>query len=146
MADTRMTAQALSGFIVVLQDAERVSVPAQDLEPDRNLVVGVRDRGNRRAVLASRQPRYMLAVVTVEAPLPTSAQIRAWLSAHSWQQMSAGAAGSRWTRGDGTPVGVPGDDNDDALTIGAVERIARAEGMTPAALLRELAATGPDGA
>jgi hypothetical protein len=88
----------------------------------------------------------MLAVVTVEAPLPTCAQIRAWLSARSWQQVSAGPAGSRWTRSGGAAVGVPGDDSDEALTIGAVERIAAAAGMTPAGLLRELAATGPDGA
>lgn len=145
MADTPMTAQALSGFIVVLEDAGRVTVPTQDLEPDRDLVVDARDRGNRRAALTSRQPRYMLAVVTVEAPLPTSAQLRAWLSAHNWQEVSAGPAGSRWTCGPATAVGVPDDDSVEALTIGAVDRIARAEGMTPAALLRELAATGPDG-
>src|SRR5262245_9752553 len=123
-----MTAQAPIGFIVVLQSADGLTVPAQDLEPDRNLVVGVRDRGNRRAARTSRQPRYMLAVVTVEAPLPTAAQIGAWLAAHSWQQVSAGPAGSRWTHGHGTPVGVPGDDSDEALTIGAIERIAAAEG------------------
>lgn len=146
MADTPMTAQAFSGFIVVLEDAGHVTVPAQDLAADRARVADARDRGNRRAALASRQPRYMLAVVTVEAPLPTSAQIRAWLSAHSWQQVSAGPAGSRWTCGPATAVGVPDDDSDEALTIGAVDRIATAEGMTPAALLRELAATVPDGA
>jgi hypothetical protein len=142
-----MTAQALSGFIVVLQDEERVTVPAQNLERDRDLVVAGVARGNRRAVLASRPPRYMLAVVTVEAPLPTCAQIRAWLSAHSWQQVSEGPAGSRWSAwSGGAAVGVPGDDSDAALTIGAIERIAAAAGMTPAALLQELAAAGPDGA
>ena len=73
-------------------------------------------------------------------PLPTSAQIRAWLLTHDWELASHGLAGTLWhLRRSGEPcVGVPDDDDDPALTAGALERIASRSHLSVESLTREM--------
>ena len=130
----------LSGFIVVAPEAGGLDVPAQVARRDGGHAVSRRDRATRRGDLGGRQPVYRLAIVTV---VPAAAQIRAWLAAHGWH---TGPAGALWTAPDGPSVRVPPDDGDPAAAIGAIEQIAAAAGMTAAALMGDMAATGQGGA
>ncbi len=127
------------GYIVVHTIQGWWEVPAQRLSLDQGRAEDAADHGNRRAGLAGRGPGYQIAFVIVEALVPCVNQIRAWLAARGWRQLTplAGAAWTEWQAGDGLTVRVP-DDGDPVLTVTALETIADAAAMSPAALARDM--------
>jgi hypothetical protein len=80
------------------------------------------------------------SVVRTPEPLPTTAQIRAWLLTHDWELASRGEAGTLWyLTGSPVPgVGVPDDDGDPVLTMGVLERIASRSNLALDSLMREM--------
>ena len=75
-----------------------------------------------------------------DQPLPTSAQIRAWLLTHDWKLVATGPAGTLWyLTGTVKPgVGVPDGDGDAVLVAGALERIASRSHLSLDSLTREM--------
>lgn len=66
--------------------------------------------------------------MTVPMTLPSVDQLHAYLRFKGWQELSPGPVGSVWTI-DHARIGVPHED-DDELVLGAVKRVARAEGRS----------------
>ncbi len=67
--------------------------------------------------------------MTVAMALPSVGQLQAYLRYKGWQELSPGPVGSVWTS-DHARIGVPHDDDDDELVLGAVKRVARVEGRS----------------
>jgi hypothetical protein len=74
------------------------------------------------------------------SPLPTAAQIRAWLLTHGWEFVSSGSGGSLWrlTGGAEPDVVVPHGDGDSMATSGALKRIASRSHLSLDSLTREM--------
>jgi hypothetical protein len=60
------------GFVIVMEGAERLTIPLGDTYDDQGEAETVRDRANWRAGLGGRQPatRYRLASLTLRGDLP----------------------------------------------------------------------------
>ncbi len=72
--------------------------------------------------------------------LPSAAALRAYMTAAGWAEREPGGpAGSIWVK-DGRRIGVPYDDHDAILIPGVVNRLAEAEGRTPAEVTRTVLA------
>lgn len=68
----------------------------------------------------------------------TADAIRCYLRKARWTEGGRGPAGSMWTSAGGTKIGVPHDDSDPAAIRGAIDRLARTEGIGPALMSAEI--------
>jgi hypothetical protein len=80
----------------------------------------------------------------VSGPLPSPAQVYAWLGAHGWAMVGTGEGGSAWTppgHGRDSWVGIPDDAGDVHPLAGALERIASRSGLPFGEVLAGMRAT-----
>jgi hypothetical protein len=81
----------------------------------------------------------------MSGPLPSPAQVCAWLGVHSWAMIGTGEGGSAWqppgSRGRDSWVGIPDGAGDVHALAGALERIASRSGLPFGEVLAGMRAT-----
>jgi hypothetical protein len=130
-------------YLVLQPDGTALSVPpcaaGKPLPVTAPEAQALLAHANHRASLRGDGP-YLLAEVTVRAPVPSAAQARAWLAAHGWSARPPGRGGALWNGPDRACVAVPHEDGDDFAINGAVARIAAAENRPQWQVAAEMAA------